>query len=449
MNRLEIIEEIIKRSKEKDIEEIEIYVKQSSSTEINIYEGNVENYFISDEEDLSLRGIYKGHMGYSYTEKLAKESIEELLENLIQYAQNNENEYIESMTETIDSFEKQDEKNLLDGYSDEQKIEFLLDLEEKALAVSDKIKTISDCNYKEKTENIYIKNTLGLEVEETHTTAWISLGTVAEEDGNMQSAYSNLVIKDLTEDLKDVLIRESTGDALDMLGAEPISSGRYKVILRNNVMADMMSYFLPVFSASQVQKGLSLMKGKTGKTIGAPTLNMIEDPNLKEGAFNRSFDDEGTLTEKKHIIKDGILQTLLHSKKTAEKEGEVSTANGFRRSHKSSIEVIPTNIYLEEGSKSLDDLLKQMNEGIIITDIHGLHAGINPTSGDFALSSNGFLIENGSYKRPLEQITIAGNLYDMLKEIQEIGNDIKFSHPSSDYLGSPSILISGLSISGK
>lgn len=449
MNRAEIIEELIKQSKEKYIEEIEIYIKKSSSTEINIYEGNVENYFISDEEDLSLRGIYRGHMGYSYTEKLMESSIEELLNNLIQYAENNENEYIESMTSSVDSFEAKDEKNLLKKYSDEQKIEYLLDLEKKALEMSDLIKTISDCNYKEKTESIYIKNTLGLEAEETNTTAFVSLGTIAEEDGNMQSAYSNRVIKDLTDDIKATLIKESVGDALAMLGAEPIESGKYKVILRNNVVADMFSYFAPVFSATQVQKGLSLMKGKVGKTIGVKSLNIIEDPNMENGAFNRSFDDEGTLTNKKYIIKNGVLETFLHSKKTAEKDSLQSTGNGFRRSHKSSIEVMPTNMYIEEGDGSLDDLLKHMNEGIIITDIHGLHAGINPTSGDFSLSSNGFLIENGSYKRPLEQITIAGNLYDMLKEIEAIGNDTKFSHPNSDYLGSPSIIISSLSISGK
>ena len=449
MDRKKLIEELIKRSQEKNIEEIEVYVKSSSSTEINIYEGNVENYFISDEEDLSLRGIYQGHMGYSYTEKLIEESMEELLDNLIQYAENNENEYIESMAGEIDLFETIEPESLLKNYTDEEKIAYLLDLENKALKTSDRIKTISHCSYKERTQRVYIKNTLGLEVEETHTIAFISLGVIAEEDGNMQTGYSNMIIKDLTEEVKESLIYQSTSDALDMLGAGPIESGKYKVILRNNVVADMFSYFAPVFSANQVQKGLSLMKGKIGKQIGASFLNMIEDPKMENGAFNRSFDDEGTITGKKHIIKDGVLNTFLHSKKTADKDGVETTGNGFRRSHKSSIEVIPTNMYIEKGHKSLEDILKEMNDGIIITDIHGLHAGINPTSGDFSLSSNGFLIENGTYKGPLEQITIAGNLYAMLKDIEEIGNDMKFSHPSSDYLGSPSILIKSLSIAGK
>ncbi len=450
MNRTQIIDEIIENSKLKNIEDIEVYIKRNSSMELNIYEGNIEKHLISSEENLALRGIYKGKMGYSYTEKFTDENIEELLNNLIQYAENNENQYIEKMSSGIDeSLDLKRDTNSLDKYSDDEKIKFLLDLEGKALKKDKRVKTISSCNYIEKTENVYIKNTLGLEVEDSYRKAVITLGVVAENEGSMQTGYSHLLIDDLKEEYKDKLIKNSVEDAVSMLGAESVAPDIYRVVLRNNVVADMFSYFSSVFSASQVQRNLSLMKGKIGKQIAVDFLNIIEDPMMKNGAINRTFDDEGTINSKKYIIKDGVLNTFLHSKKTAELEGVKSTGNGFRRSHKSSIEVMATNLYIEEGGKSLDEMISSMRDGIIITDIHGLHAGINPTSGDFSLSSNGFLVEEGKYKRPLAQITVAGNIYDMFMEIEEIGNDTIFCHPSSEYFGSPSILVKNLNISGK
>lgn len=450
MNKKELIEKLIEKSKKRNIEDIEVYIKKSSSMECNIYEGSLEKYFVSDEEDLSLRGIYNGKMGYSYTEKFTVESIEELLNNLIQYAENNDNACIERLAEPWENkLEPMEKENCLDKYSEEEKIQYLLDLEKRAYAVDKQVKSISNCSYREITENIYIKNTKGLELEDFYTMGSINLGVVTEKDNNMQSGYSHCLFSDLSEKYKDELIKESVGDALSMLGAKSIKPGKFKVVLRNNVVADMISYFTPIFFANQVQRGLSSMKGKIGKKVAVDFLNIVENPLMKNGKYHRTFDDEGSITDKKYIIKDGSLKTFLHNRKTARKEGVESTGNGFRTSHKSSIEVMATNMYIEKGDKSLKDILKIMDNGIVITDIHGLHAGINPTSGDFSLSSNGFVVENGEKVRPLTQITVAGNLYTMLMDIEVIGDDIKFCHPNLNYFGSPSLLIRSLNISGK
>lgn len=449
MNRKELIEKLIQRSKVKNIENIEVYIKKSSAMKLNIYEASLEKHLISDEENLSLRGIYKGKMGYSYTEKFSDESIDELLDNLIGYADNNENEYIEAMSSDIQKNYQAIGGDKLANYSENEKIAYLLDLEKKAYERDPRIKSISNCSYGEKTESIYIKNTLGLELEDTYTSATLDLTAVAESDNAMQTGYSHCLIDDLTEEYKESLIGDSVEDAVAMLGAKSMPAGNYKVVLRNNVVADMFSFFSSIFSADQVQRGLSLMKGKIGQQIAVDKFNIIEDPRMENAAHHRNFDDEGSETDPKYIVKDGVLKTFLHSKKTAEKEGVESTGNGYRRSHKSSIEVSPTNMYIEKGDASLDTILTNTDNGVIITDIHGLHAGINPTSGDFSLSANGFLIEDGKKTSPISQITVAGNLYDMLMQIEEIGDDTKFSHPNSDYFGSPSILIKSLSISGK
>lgn len=450
MDRDKLVDILLKKAKEFNIDDIEVYISKESSMDFNIYEGQLEKYVVAEEENLSLRGIYKGRMGYSYTEKLREDSLDELINNLIEYAENNNNEEVEKMSSSIFGEKKTvHRENLLNKYTEKEKIEYLLDLEKKAYDYDKRVKTIDDCRYQEKIQDVYIRNTKGLELEDSHTIGIIGLSAVTEEGNNMQTGYSHIVFKELLEEYKEKLIKESVGDAINMLGAEPIESGNYEIILRNNVVADMFSNFSPIFLGNTVQKNLSLLKGKIGEKVAVDFFNIVENPLMENGKYCRTFDDEGTSTYTKYIIRNGVLETFLHNNKTAEKDGIRSTGNGFRASHKSSIGVISTNMYIEEGDNSLDDMIKSMEKGIIITEIHGLHAGINPTSGDFSLSSNGLFVENGKIIRPLAQITVAGNLYNMLKNIKYIGNDTKFSHPSSSYFGSPSLYIGSLTVSGK
>lgn len=450
MDRDKLVDILFNKAKEYNLEEIEVYINKESSIDFNIYEGQLEKYVVAREENLSLRGIYKGKMGYSYTEKLREDSIDELLNNLIQYAKNNNSEVVEEMSSPILVDKKTVRKeSSLNKYTEKEKLEYLLDLEKRAYNYDRRVKTIDDCSYQEKIQGVYIKNTKGLELEDNHTIGIISLSAVTEEGNNMQTGYSHIILNDLSEEYKEKLIKDSVGDAIAMLGAESIESGNYEIILRNNVAADMFSYFSPIFLGSTVQKNLSLLKGKIGENIAVDFFNIVENPLIENGKYCRSFDDEGTSTYSKNIIENGELKTFLHNNKTADKDGIRSTGNGFRTSHKSSIGVASTNMYIKEGDSSLEDMIDIMKNGIIITDIHGLHAGINPTSGDFSLSSNGLLVENGKVIRSLAQITMAGNLYTMLKNIKHIGNDTKFSHPSSSYFGSPSVYIGSLTISGK
>ncbi|MDZ5035223.1 metallopeptidase TldD-related protein, partial [Clostridium perfringens] len=132
--------------------------------------------------------------------------------------------------------------------------------------------------------------------------------------------------------------------------------------------------------------------------------------------------------------------------KTANKGNTKSTGNGFKNSYGSPVGVSPTNLYLKNGEKSFDELLKEVGEGLIITDFAGLHSGANSITGDFSLAAKGFYIKDGKKDYPVEQITVAGNFFNLLKDIEEVGNDLKFPMSS---IGSPSVKISELSVAGK
>lgn len=444
------IQLLFDKGKMQGIEDMEVYIAKKSSTGFNIYEGKLERFNISEEKNLSLRGIFKGKMGYSYTEKVTDEAIDELLENLIQYAENNENEDIETLSNPSDKYEKAKVKiNKLDRYSDEEKIDFLKSIEKEILEYDKRVKAVRSCGYREDTKSVFIKNTKGLELEDTYSVAVIDISVVAKDEKDVQTSYAHMIVDDLLDEYKNKLVKEATSDALNMLGATTIESKNYPIILRNNVAADLFSNMSQIFLGNIVQKNLSLMKGKIGKKVGVSELNIIENPLMDKGIVYRTFDDEGSPTYSKYIIENGVLKTFLHNRKTAKKEGLESTGNGFRNSHKSSIGVTVTNMYIKEGNITLDEMISSIDKGIMITEIQGLHAGINSTSGDFSLSSNGFLIEKGEITRPVCQIVISGNFYKLINDILAIGNDTKFSFPDGNYFGSPSLKIDSLTVAGK
>lgn len=172
-------------------------------------------------------------------------------------------------------------------------------------------------------------------------------------------------------------------------------------------------------------------------------MTIVDDPLMKGGLATSAFDGEGSASRTKKVVDSGKLTTLLHDRKTARKQGVASTGNAARVGGR--IMVAPTNLYIAAGEKSLTELMADVGNGVVITELAGLHAGANPSSGDFSLLSKGYTIENGKRGRAVEQITVAGNFYQLLKSICAVGSDLTFEGSS---IGSPSVDAGTLKISG-
>ena len=167
------------------------------------------------------------------------------------------------------------------------------------------------------------------------------------------------------------------------------------------------------------------------------------------GGASAAFDGEGVATRTKDVIEKGRLVTFLHNLKTAKKDGVEPTGNASRASFKSPVGISPTNFFIQPGEKSYDQLVADLSDGIIIIDVQGLHSGANPVSGDFSLGAYGYLVEKGKVVRPVDQITIAGNFFKLLAAVEEVGSDLQFGTPGPrGHIGSPSLLISSLSVAG-
>ncbi|MEG0641071.1 MAG: TldD/PmbA family protein [Clostridium sp.] len=442
-------EKLFAKGYEIGFEDMEVYYVDSDSFDIKVYKGEIDSYNVNTSRGLSFRGILNGKMSYSFTEKFNNEDIDYLLNSAIK---------------NIEEVEIIDEEFIYGGSGEyhlpfenkyteveaSKKINDAISLEKQGGSIDSRIDSVQHCILQTAKGSRRIINTRGLELSEESGICMAYLSVVAS-DGEDKKSGSSFDMVESYEDLDfDAIAREATKEAVIKIGATTPSSGKYKIILRYDVAADMLGTFWDIFSAEAVQKGLSLLKDKIGDVIASENVSIIDNPFLEESSSKCTFDDEGVVTMKKPLIEKGVLKTYLHNLKTANKDNVNSTGNGFKSSYKSPVGISPTNLYIEKGQKSLENIISRLDKGIMITELQGLHSGANSVSGDFSLAALGQLIENGNLSGPVEQITISGNFYTLLKDVLEVASDLKLSAPTgAGGYGSPSLLIKEMNISGK
>lgn len=450
MKLKEFKEKLFNKAKKYGFKDIEIFINESESFDLRVFEQDIDHYSINEDEGLSFRGIYKGKMGYAYTEKLDKEAIDMLIENASQNAQIIDKKEEEEIFTGSDNYKELElYNNELTKIEPEEKIDLLKSLEKYALEADDRIESVNRCLYSDMEFNQKIINSNNLNLSFKNNISYLYISVIAKEEDDVRSAGKFQITHDFSEFNPKIIALEAVEEATSLLGATTIKSGTYPVILRNDIAAKILATFSSTFSAENVQKGLSLFVNKLGEKVAADNFNLIDDPFLEDGFNSRPFDGEGVATRKKNIIEKGKLTTYLHNLKTARKDGVETTANAYRSSHKSSVDIAPTNMYIAKGKKSYKELIQSIEDGLIITSVQGLHSGANSISGDFSLGASGYYIKNGKIKRPVEQITISGNFMEMLKDIEIIADDLKMDLPGRGHFGSPSIKIKALDVAGE
>ncbi len=428
-------------------EDCEIYYTDGEDISITVYEGEVEKYNLDKSFGLSFRGMLNGKMGYSYTEILDDKAIDMLIKNAKEVSkciESTDEQFIYEGDKNYSKVQTYSEK--LENIDAAELIEIALDLEKQTKEYSDKVVNISSCKVSYSSSKNGIYNTKGLELSNKGNLIIAYVIPIVEGNNEKQDGMGYKIADSLEEiDTKEIA-KQGVKEALSKLGGSTISSGNYKTIVYNEAMASLLETFADIFSGEAAQRGLSLLKGKEGEIIASDIVSIVDDPLLDKGLASTPFDDEGVATFKKDIVSNGVLNTLLHNLKTAHKVNVKTTGNGFKASYSSPVSVEPTNFYIEKGEASIKELMEEIKDGIMVTDFAGLHSGANSVTGDFSLAAKGFYIKDGKKEYPVEQITVAGNFFDLLKNIKFIGNDLNFPISS---VGSPSVIVEGLSIAGK
>lgn len=432
------ISKLIETCKNQDIADVEVYYSNSVSTLINIVKNEIETFRISNDEGINLSGSYEGKSSTTYIEKFDDNSLLDAVNNIKETAPYN--------GKTKKAAEKENINNNDDNkyYADVNAvIDELKRVQATAKDIDSRIISIPSCEYQERNTRIVLSDDKGNEFEDSYSSVIGSISVVAEENGIKKNGHSFSINKRFEDIDYNNILKEAIKEAAGMIKASPITSGSYDVIIRNNVSANMFATFMTVFYADSVKKNTSKFADKINTQVAVEKLSIIDDPMYQKGKINRVFDDEGTRTYKKHLIEKGILKNILSSN-----EYEASTGNAFRSSYRDNISIASLNCYIEAGDKITDEIASSLNEAVMITNIDGLHAGMNTVTGDFSLIANGYYIKDGKVDKPINQITVAGNFYEMLNNIIDISKDVFASDVYLNFFESPSLLVKGLMIGG-
>ena len=431
-------------AKEAGIEEAELFIGESYSLNFSLFHGEVDNYSSNKSMTILARGIINGKFGTANCDSWSLEHAKYLVNEIAANAKVIENEDPAFIFEGSKQYKKINTFNKdLEKISIDEKMKKLYELESAIKSGDPRVIEVGGVEYSESAESVMILNSKGLKLAQKSNYFYYVGQAVAKENEQVKSGYELFLDNDFNRFDVNKLAKEVVDNTVSQLGGEACESNTYKAVLSPNVVKSLLSFYVGNADAEEIQKRSSLFIGKLNEKVASSKIT-VEDKPLQRNVFARWFDDEGVATYNKPIIKNGVLMTYLYNLTTAAKEGVQSTGNGSRSGSKMGISTF--FIQLKPGKKSQEELFKEVGDGVYITDVQGLHAGLNPQSGNFSLQSTGFLIKDGKKDRGLDVVTVSGNLVDLFKDVLEVGSDEKV-FPSG--VACSSVMIKKIVVSGK
>ena len=281
-------------------------------------------------------------------------------------------------------------------------------------------------------KNTYnIINSKGFNAKYSKTLHSISSIAIAGSDTNMQRDYEYSAATHAS----DLLLAEKVGSlaakrAASRLNSKKIKSCTLDVIFEPRVAKSILSSFCSCASGTSIARGTSFLNNRLNTTVFKKNINITNNPKLKRGIGSAPYDSSGIKTENISIIQDGIFKNYFLNIRSARQLRMAINGNSS-----------PSNLILNKGDQDIENIIKNIKNGFLVTEMLGM--SFNPINGDYSRGATGFKIENGEITYPVSEVTIAGNLAEMLKNLIP-ANDLKVN----DNINSPSILIEGMTLAG-
>ncbi|MBQ8833515.1 MAG: TldD/PmbA family protein [Oscillospiraceae bacterium] len=436
---------VIAKCAELGIADYELYYQAAESTSVSAFQHEINQFTGSTEGGVCFRCIVGGKMGYASTEELSEAAAAAIVARAADNASVLEAEEPVFLGEGGKTYAPVKDTGVTMPATDALIAKVLATQEQIYAANPAVIDGSSTQGIAERSE-IAIYNSKGLDLHSETTLTGLVVAAVVTDGKEMANDYQIKLGK--LEDIDtEALTKKAAETALGKLGGDVAPTGQYPVVFDPEAMSDLLATFSGIFSAENAQKGLSKLAGKEGTAIASEAVTLVDDPFHPQSPMPQSFDAEGTPAYTKNVIEKGQFKTLLHNLKTAAVAGVETTGNASKAGYASPVGIRPFTFYIAPGEITEEELLAKAGNGVYINSLGGLHAGANPVSGDFSLQSAGFMIENGKKTTAVKSFTVAGNFYDVLKNITAAASNLEL--PGMASYGSPSVLVEGLSIAGK
>ena len=427
--------------------EAEAWAEQGTSRRIRVYEGEVESLSDAGGRGVGVRAFADGRSGYAYGTDLSEPAVTETAEAAVEAAEVADSDEFAGLPEqcgttSVEGLASGD----LSAWSTERKVELALAVE-RAARERPGVTQVENAVYSDAEGSIALANSKGFSAGYEATQAWAYASAFAGEGSELMTGLGVGLGRDPGVLDPEAIGGEAAERALALVGARQPPSRRCPVVLDAFVAASFIGFIGSMLSADAVQRGRSLFADREGDEIAAAVLALSDDATDPAGPSSSPFDGEGSPTRRTPLIEDGRLLTFLFDVRTARKAGRSTTANASRGSYRTPPSVGTSNLTVQPGSESLEDLFREAGDGLYVTEVAGLHSGVNPVSGTFSVGASGRLIENGEAASPVRELTIASDLVSMLLAVRALGAEARWV-PFGGSVKAPPILIAEMSVSG-
>lgn len=422
----------------------EVVVRQATEFSVGVRLGEIETLKESDDRGLGLRVLIDGRQASVSGSDFSTDAINTLIREAVELARLTSQDETAGLPDPLEFATTIPDLDLYDaeiaGLSTEDQIEMALRAERAAQQYSDQIINFDGGGFDSASGSLILANSLGFAGEVRSTSCSLASVPVAAEGGKMQRDYWYDVRRKLSDlDSPEAIGEMAAKRTLRKLGGRSIPTQSVPIVLEPNIARDLLGDIFNAASGESVFRKASFLVGQLGEKIASERLTVVDDGTIPRGLGSRPFDAEGLPTRRTIVIRNGVLESYLLNTYTARKLGLKSTANAGRGlSGAPGVEA--GNLYIEPGEHSPEEIIKSLAKGFLITELLGF--GVNIVTGDYSRSASGIWIENGELTFPIQGVTIAGNLKEMLNSIEMVGNDLDFRGS----VVSPTLLIGRMTV---
>lgn len=449
MDYLRFVQEVVAQAAADADIATEAYIEIGNNTNIQVDRQQVEKLSYSGSKGLGIRVLQDGKMGYAYTSNFSDESVRETIAAAHGLMRVNDEDHHRMLpapqpvsAEDLAIFNEQ----VANVHVDE-KIAFALQVEQACLDYSERVAMTNRCTYLDGVQHVYLANSRGFAGDYAKSYAACFLMAIGRDGGEQTQAFGLGAGVSMADLDAEAIGRKAGYRATSLLGGKPVPSQTATVVLDQIVTAQLLMALGQALNAQAMQRGRSYLADKMGQEIGSDMVTILDNGRLKGGLGSAPFDAEGVPTQATRLVDEGILQAVIYDTYTANRAGTKSTGNATRGSHRTPPTLGPANFYLQPGHLSAEEIIADVEDGFYVLNAMNT-GGINPVAGEFSTAASGVWIENGKLTYPVNEVTIAAPLTELLHNISAVGNDLVFI-PFFGSVGAPTIRVDKMTIGGR
>jgi PmbA protein len=425
----------------------EAWAEETRTRDVRVYDGNVESLSDAGGRGVGIRAFVDHKWGYAYGTDLSDGGVAALGAAAREAAEVADSDEYAGLPDEFGAAEVTGLRSPeLESWSTERVVELALEVE-RAARGRPGISQVENAVYSDGEGHVAIANSRGFSASYSSTQAWSWASAFAGEGAELMTGMGVGLGRGPEALDPEAIGAEAAERALALKGARQPESRRCPVVLDAFVAASFLGIVGGMLSADAVQRGRSLFADREGERVAHPALRLADDGTNPEGPSSSPFDGEGSPSRRTPLIEEGRLLTFLFDVRTARVAGRETTGNAVRGSYRGPPSVSTTNLVLEPGEETLDALVARAGDGLYVTDVAGLHSGVNPVSGTFSVGASGRLIEGGELGTPVRELTIASDLVSMLQAVEAVGSEARWV-PFGGIVEAAPLLISEMAVSG-